>query len=155
MSVLCFVSVQRQSATPPESLRLDCHRAIDLPIKVLKTHAKTEYLLRMVLSQCRVCWEHSTSLYPCAVVFPYSLWRSRSKVLTSVVMQVTLFSCSCPRLVVRKWILRSGCLRQTSEIGTTKDSVCSLFQLSVWSWKRPMRAGSDHWILTGLRTPTL
>lgn len=141
ISVLCFVPVQRQSETPPRSLRLDCHRAVDLPIKVLKSHAKTEYLLRMALSQCHVCWEHSVLLYPCAVVFPYSLWRSRSKVL-SVVIKVTWFSCSCPRLVVRKWILRSGCLRQTSEIGTTKDSVCRQFQLGMvlkktyecWKW---------------------
>lgn len=97
-SALCFVSVQRQSETPPKSLRLDCRRAIDLPIKVLKAHATSEYLLKMVLSRCHVCLEHSVSLYPCAIVFPYSLWGSRSKVLTCVVIRVALFSCSCSRL---------------------------------------------------------
>lgn len=111
---VCFVLFQcNVSQTPPKvSGWTVCHRAVDLPIKVLKTHTKTEYLLRMVLSQCRVCLEHST-LYPCAVVFPYSLWGSRSKILTCVLIKVTLFSCSCPRLI-RKWILGTGCLRQTS-----------------------------------------
>lgn len=62
ISVLCFVPVQRQSETPPRSLRLDCHRAVDLPIKVLKSHAKTEYLLRMALVSV-MCVESIPSRY--------------------------------------------------------------------------------------------